>query len=1308
MENAKRIRRVPYIIAFLVLAGIAFFVLRGPHVSNALKKLILPELETASGQSIIAQKIYINLYPLFIEAKGLKAFNEKGEKVLVANRVKAYVGLSGLLQKQILIRRLVIADPEITSDRREVEKIIENIKIYAARETDSALKVSVLAVEVKKGRVSFKDEDAKIDSAIANLSGEILLGDSHRIRVSADGIQVKQEGWPDITGDADANLTVHEGTITVNKLVLKSLGSELSGKGEYKDGSADFKTDLRLLLMSAKKMFGLATSGDGKIQASGAVTYRDKTVTVDLDLNGGFYLQTLMELLEVEEKLEGFVEVKGKLQGPLHDLRGKAVASLQNGNLFNVAVDRLNCRISYENGRMDFMDGEGRLYNGSARASASITLPVVDHFNLDITVSDVDSAPVFHLIQWDPGIAHGKVNGSVSSSGEHFNPRGWFTYSSKKKGDDVLGRVSDITGKYSMHGSRLELADLKLSTGVSFLSADGNVDIDKKALNLNASMKTSDITDLSSPYYIKLRGSAEYAGRVEGSFDDPVLKGRISIADPVVEEYAADLIDASFLYRKESLNVTEMIVKDKNDVHRLSGSIHFKNAKHLFDIALPEYRLQASLKNADLGRFVKIFYKDFEGTGRLTAQLRLSGTAETPLITADAAVDQAEFYNVPIDAAAFRFGLSGRKMTFSDMKIRRGTTVIHVDSSLDTDGRFAYRASSDKVVLSDIIQRPLKGDIIFSAKSRGEGTFDDPQIQLDAKIINWLFRGKNIGTGTLTGTVKNRDFAVKAGLMNQRIKVEAKGKLLKDIPWEAKIDIESGRYDAILATVLKDVPEDLILSLNGTAALKGDRNHIEGSSVIRHLVLSMYGYSFSNENEIRLDLKDRVLDLNSISMRSGNTLLSINGSLEIGRQYDLTLEGNSALSPFKSLSARIGHLRGDAEFVLSIAGDWESPRLNGGLTLTNGSFGLKDYYYRISAVNGYMYIDNDRIVLEKLNGKIGGGDVDINGILYLKKFSFKRFYLESRLKDINASISDDFDVNFGGNILYKGTLDAQTVSGDIIINRARYRERVEWKSWLLKAKKTETHRAEISRFEKAGLNISITGRNNIHIDNNVARATVTADMVLRGTIYRPILFGRLETKEGKVFFRNNEFRIIQASADFSDPHRINPFMEIASETLIKGYKIKMNLEGQAESFSLALSSDPPLKEMDILALLTVGQTGGELKGLEGGIGAGEATSFVTGKLQDVLEERLTSITGLDRLQIDPYVSKTTGAVEPRVTVSKRLLGDKMFVTYTASVGSVEEQIIKLEYFLNKRVSFVGVRDERGILGGDVRFRFEFK
>lgn len=123
--------------------------------------------------------------------------------------------------------------------------------------------------------------------------------------------------------------------------------------------------------------------------------------------------------------------------------------------------------------------------------------------------------------------------------------------------------------------------------------------------------------------------------------------------------------------------------------------------------------------------------------------------------------------------------------------------------------------------------------------------------------------------------------------------------------------------------------------------------------------------------------------------------------------------------------------------------------------------------------------------------------------------------------------------------------------------------------------------------------------------------------------------------------------------------------------------------------------------------------------MEGGIGAGEATSFLTGKMQDVIEERLKTITGFDRVQIEPSVStkstadttttvsKSTGTISPRVTVSKKL-GDKLYVTYSAAVSTGEEQIWRIEYPLGQHVSLVGDRDELGSIGGDIKFHFGFK
>jgi len=55
MENPTRMKRLSALMAGTIIFVILAVLLRGPHVSNALKRIILPELEAATGQKVVAQ-----------------------------------------------------------------------------------------------------------------------------------------------------------------------------------------------------------------------------------------------------------------------------------------------------------------------------------------------------------------------------------------------------------------------------------------------------------------------------------------------------------------------------------------------------------------------------------------------------------------------------------------------------------------------------------------------------------------------------------------------------------------------------------------------------------------------------------------------------------------------------------------------------------------------------------------------------------------------------------------------------------------------------------------------------------------------------------------------------------------------------------------------------------------------------------------------------------------------------------------------------------------------------------------------------
>lgn len=1333
-------KRIISIAVLALLLGISFYALRGPNVSNALKKVILPELELITGKKFIAQKIYINIFPLFVEMKDVKAFDDNGNRILTAERVKGYVGISGLLKKEIVVRRLVIKGPVIQSDRGQVEDIVQNVKKYLSEESKMPFKVIIKSVDIGNGVLSLQDKDYKL--LAEGMNAEIVLSHTPRFRISAHGISVMKKGFPEFTSMLEMFFFLKEGEVDLKSLRILSHGSEIKTTGTFgtEKLSGEFSTEISLLTESIKRVFGLKNRGDGKVVAHGSLRIDDlkagiNGIFVDLKIKGDLFLETLMELLAVKEKLKGYLNFEGKLNGYLNNLQGNAKARLENGNLFDVEIDSLNCNVSYKDGTMKFTDGSARLYKGTAHVEATIQLPVVNYYTLKVGVKDASSKGLFKLIRWDPHIPEGRVSGEIESAGSEFNPHGNLYYTSVPKGGpetmNILDRVKKIESEFSMKGDEIYFPEMFISTDKSSILTSGTVDLKKNTLSFTGNGATADVKEFSSPYFTALSGPGKFKSSVSGTFKDPVIDlkfasnntifstGELGIPDVLKKRTINfDRAEGEMIYRKNLLTVKNITARTAKEEYRASGSVYFKKARELFELGEPDYDLNILAKNIDIKALSDTFQDAPPFAGNMDADFRLYGKSDDIRASGDVHAKKLSLQDkYSVDSADGKVSYAKREFSFSPLRIKRGTSTLNANGILTLDKRFSFTARGQHIKVIDILPETVKMQelkskiletiLLTDTDIKGEGTFENPNIELKSSINGGSYKGHSIGKGMLKGTLIDKHADIAAEFLNGRIGIKGSADLTEKLPWSATVELQNARYDFIAAGFLKDIPEDLLLNLTGNIKAYGDKDHINAIATINRVHLYLYGIGFTNSSDIIARLEDRKLSIGALSMKGDTTEFKLSGSMTIGKSYDLLLEGSSSLSPLKAISKTIDVIKGNASFVFSVSGDWKKPKINGGMDVSNGTLGFKDISYRLTSIAAYIYIDEDRIAIERANGKLSGGDVSISGTAYLDRFSIKRFFLESRLHNITASVSRDFWVSFDGNLYYRGTLEAQTLLGDIAIKRAKYSERIEWKSWLLKARPKERPRVEVTTLDKTNLNVRVSGTN-LFIDNNVARALMKMDILLRGSIGQPILLGKVETKEGIVYFRNNEFRVLKANVDFANPNQINPYFDIAAETRVRNYNIRLNLDGYIEQFNLSLSSSPALDETDIFSLLTVGQMGKHLKGLEGGIGAGEATSFITGKLQDVFEERLKTITGFDRVQIDPYVSKSTGTITPRVTIAKRLLGDKLYVTYSTAVGTGEEQALKLEYTLGKNTSLIGLRDERGGIGGDIKFRFEFK
>jgi translocation and assembly module TamB len=1333
-------KKVIIITSAILLLGVFLYASRGPNISNTLKKLILPELELITGKKFIAQKIYINIIPLFIEMKGVKTLDDNGDTILSVERVKGYIGLSGLLSNKIAIKRLVVKHPEISAKSSQLYEILDSVKLYLAKENRAPFKVVVKSVEVSDARMTFREGDELI--SLNGLNAEAIISDNPRFRVSSRSFSFAGKGIADLRGAFEILFTIKDNTVEIKTLKIASSGSELESKASLDTKSLKglFDVNLRLLLSSVKGVFGLKSNGEGEIIAEGTLKLdklkpEARSTFINIKVHGDLYLETLMELLQVKENLKGYLKVKGEINGYLKDLKGTAVADLRKGNLFGVEVDALSCNVSYRDRLLKFNNGIAQLYNGAALAEATLRLPYVDFYSFSVKVKEVNSKGLFKLIKWDPLIPAGKVTGEISSHGNSFAPSGRFIYKSVPKNGDILDKVKDASGSFEMSGDVISLRSLSLDTGVAHVDAAGSVDFANKTLAFTGTGLTSDVKEFSAPYFTALSGPVKFTVSVRGALNDPELEAQIDSTNALFntgglgapdvfreKAYILDALNTSLLYRKNLLSVRALKARSAKEEIGMAGNIYFRQAKKLFDVKYPDFDLAVYGRNIEAKGIAEAFKDSPHFSGTTDTNFRLQGQKDDLRATGDFRARDISLDNTPVgNFAEGNVAYWKKKFNFPRLVIRKGISTMNAEGSISLDRNFSFTLDGEKIGCIDLVPLKHRGklasklqdttfleSLYFTAVNmKGDGTFDHPHISAAGEVSGGQYKGRLIGRGNFSMTLDGNDVTAAATLLDGKLSAKGTAHLSGEMPWSADMDLQPARYDLILANFMRELPEDLLLTLKGTIHMQGDRKHLNAVASIDKAHLYLYGTGFSNNSSITAKLQDGKLSLENLSMKSDTTEFRVGGKVDVGKGYDLLIEGSSSLAPVKAFFRNIEVIKGNATFVLGISGDWEKPKINGSMDVTGGTLGLKGIHSRLSSVSAYMYVDDDRIVIQEATGKLSGGDISVSGTAYIQKFALKRFFLDSHVKGLTAALEKDLWVNLDGDLQYRGTSQTQTLSGDITARRARYSGRIEWKSWLLKSMQKERIKTEVSKLDMTNLNIRLSGTNLI-IDNNVARSSMKMDLLLRGTVGQPVLLGKVEAKEGIVFFRNNEFNILRVTVDFSNPNQIHPYFDIMAETKVRSYNIRLSLNGYSDQFSFTLSSDPPLNETDIFSLLTVGYIGKNLKGLEGGIGAGEATSFLTGKLQDVVEERLKTVTGFDRVQIDPYISKSTGTVTPRVTIAKRLMSDKLYVTYSTSVATGEEQVWKLEYILGKNISLVGVRDEKGGLGGDIKFRFEFK
>jgi translocation and assembly module TamB len=158
----------------------------------------------------------------------------------------------------------------------------------------------------------------------------------------------------------------------------------------------------------------------------------------------------------------------------------------------------------------------------------------------------------------------------------------------------------------------------------------------------------------------------------------------------------------------------------------------------------------------------------------------------------------------------------------------------------------------------------------------------------------------------------------------------------------------------------------------------------------------------------------------------------------------------------------------------------------------------------------------------------------------------------------------------------------------------------------------------------------------------------------------------------------------------------------------------LTVSGPITKLNLTPRSDPPLEFSQVVALLATGsapssdptlaarQTNSNQSFTQLG-----ASALIGQVVANPVSSRLQRFFGVSRLKIDPQLTGVENNPQARLTLEQQVTKNLTF-TYITNLSSSNQQIVRVEWALDRQFSVIAVRDENGLFGIDFLYKKSFK
>ena len=725
---------------------------------------------------------------------------------------------------------------------------------------------------------------------------------------------------------------------------------------------------------------------------------------------------------------------------------------------------------------------------------------------------------------------------------------------------------------------------------------------------------------------------------------------------------------------------------------------------------------------------------DGPGTGEVHlygAYRRLFGVGRITL-------DHPIAYDEPFDSATAGLRFEGNGVRLDGLEMRKGEGEITGAAFIEWDGSYSFNWGARNIGVETVAlipepPEPLSGTLEFTAS--GVGQFDDPRYEVRGTIFD-LFIGEE-EVGQVTGTLDVRDSALALNLegASSTFAVSASGRVEMSEPYQAELSLRvaNASLDPYVRMFVPELSPYATAVVSGSMRVVGELgewDNLVADATIEQADLTLLDYGVQNDGPIRLSLDRRVVGIDQLRLAGDRTALHLSGAVDLANdQLALVVEGDANLGILQGFFQELRG-SGDAAVRALVTGPLAEPALTGETAVSNGRIRHFSLPHGLEAINGRIIFESDGIRFDDVAAIMGGGPVLIGGRVGLNGFQPEELGVTVSGQEWQLRWPEGFRSLIDADLELLGDVSAPVLAGTVNVRDMVLLDGLDIDTGLFGGGDEEDLVELLPTTEESGLPLSfdirVVAPSSLRMTSNTTRVEGSAELTLRGTLDRPLLFGTAEIERLEAIVEGTRYRLTYGTIGFSNPTEIEPFLDVEVEADVRvpgqTYRVTVHVTGTLDRLVPTLSSDPPLPEVDILSLLLGDIRDPQSADLRAArapelaqqqrFQAGAArllTSSLSSGVGRVVEESF----GVDTFQITPSLgdpsAQQSAQLNPtaRVVIGQRIFSRAHLTLSQALSGANRDLIVVLEYDQSDRLSWVLSQNEDRTYALDFRVRHAF-